>query len=79
MFEEMKIKYLHPGLNLGMQDIRNVWVLTTVPEKLSTGIHQGNLIFRFPLSGKRISYKTLRKGLLKKQIVIRKTHQLLPF
>ncbi len=79
MFEEIKIKYMHPGLNLGMQDIRNVWLLTNVPEKLSTSIHQGNLIFRFPLSGKRISYKTLKKGLIRKQIVIRKTCQLLPF
>lgn len=34
MFEEIKIKYLHPGLNLGIQDIRNVWLLTTVPENL---------------------------------------------
>lgn len=79
MFEEIKMKYLHPSLNLGIQDIKNVWLLTTTPVKLTTAIHQGNLIFRFPVSGKRISYKTLKKGLIKKQFVIRKSYQLLPF
>ena len=66
MFEEIMIKYIHPTLNLGIEDIRNVWLLTNIPVKLTTTIHQGNLFFRIPVSGKRISYKTIKRGLIKK-------------
>jgi hypothetical protein len=79
MFEEIIIRYVHPVYNIGLQDVRNAWLLIQPPVKLKTTIYRGSLIFRFPLSGKRISYKTLKKGLIKKQIVIRKTYQLLPF
>ncbi len=79
MFEEINIKYIHPVLNLGIQDIRNVWLLSATPVKLTTNIHQGNLVFRIPVSGKRISYKTLKRGLIKKQLIIRRNYQLLPF
>lgn len=76
MFEEIRIKYIHPVLNLGIEDI---WTLANIPIKLTTIIHQGSLFFRIPVSGKRISYKTLKKGLIKKQLVIRLPYQLLPF
>jgi len=33
------------------------------PVELKTVIHQGNLYYRIPSSGKRISYRTLKKGL----------------
>lgn len=79
MITEINIKYIHPNLNLGFEDIRNVWLLSTTPIKLSTHIHQGNLVFRLPGSGKHISYKTLKRGLIKKQLVIRMPCQLLPF
>jgi hypothetical protein len=79
MFEEIIIKYFHPGLKLGFQDIRNVWLVEAKPVKLITTLHRGNLVFRFPVSGKRISYATLKKGLIKKQLVIRRPVYLLPF
>ena len=58
MFQEIIIKYFHPSLNLDIQDIKNVWLLTPIPIKLTTAIHQGNLTFRFPVNDKRISYKS---------------------
>ena len=79
MYEEIKINYLNPTLNLGLQDIRNVWLLNPVPVKLSTTIHRGTLVFRLPVSGKRISYKSLKRGLIKKEFIIRLPYQLLPF
>jgi hypothetical protein len=79
MFEEISIKYVHPALNLGIEDVRNVWLLAANPVKLTTTIHQGNLVFRIPVSGKRISYITLKRGLIKKTLIIRRNYQLLPF
>jgi len=49
------------------------------PVRLTTIIYQGALYFRFPGSGKRISCKQLKKGLIKKQIELLLPMQLLPF
>jgi len=66
MFEEIVITYYHPQLNIGISDIRNAWLLTDPPVKLSTSLHRGSLVFRVPVIGSRISYRTLKKGLIKK-------------
>ncbi|MEO6330310.1 MAG: hypothetical protein ABIO55_15355 [Ginsengibacter sp.] len=79
MVEEIIITHFHPLLNIGLQDIRSVWLLTNTPVKLTTTLHRGNLVFRIPVSGKRISYRSLKKGLVKKKIVIRQHVELLPF
>ena len=79
MLEEVVIRYFHPAYNIGLQDIRNAWLLNKPPVKLTTTIYRGNLIFRMPGSGKRISYRTLKKGLIKKTIVLRFPIELLPF
>jgi hypothetical protein len=71
MFEEGSIKYFHPALNIGIQDIRNVWLLSVAPVKLTLSLHRGCLVFRLPGAGKRISYKVLKKVLIKKSIIIR--------
>lgn len=79
MFEEVTIKYFHPILGIGIQDIRNVWLLSDPPVKLPVTLHRGSLAYRLPGSRRRISYRTLKKGLIKKNIVIRQPVQLLPF
>jgi hypothetical protein len=79
MFEEVIIKYFQPIYNIGLQDIRNAWLLGRPPVKLKATTYRGNLIFRIPGSGKRISYLTLKKGLVKKTIIIRQHFDLLPF
>jgi hypothetical protein len=79
MFEEIHIKYINAALNLGIEDVRNVWLLSASPVKLTTNIHQGSLVYRIPVSGKRVSYKTIKRGLIKKQLLIRRAYQLLPF
>jgi len=61
------IRYFNPILNIGLQDVRNAWYLThQTPIQLTTIIYQGALYFRFPGTGKRVSYKRLKKGLIKK-------------
>lgn len=79
MFEEIEIKHIHPELGVGLQNIRAAWLLTSVPVKLTTSLHRGNLIYRWPVTGKRISYQTLKKGLIKKKIIIQIPFELLPF
>ena len=78
MFEQLIIKYVHPVYNIGLQDIRNAWLLEKSPVKLVTTVYRGNLIFRLPGSGKRISYRILKKGLAKKTIIIRQPLNQLP-
>ena len=83
MFEEIRIKYIHPGLKPGLQNIRNVWLLHSFPVKFTAILHRCNLVF-IPIaigtvSGKRISYAILKKGLIKKQVIIRRHYSLLSF
>ncbi len=79
MFEELTINYFHPSRNLGVTDIRNIWLLANPPIKLKTELHRGSLVFRLPGSDKRISYHTIKKGLIKKKMIIRLPVELLAF
>lgn len=79
MYQEIFIRYVHPELNIGVEDTRNIWLLGQHPVKLPVSLHRGSLSYRLPGSGKRISYRMLKKGLIKKQIIIRLPIQLLPF
>lgn len=79
MYEEIHLKYIHPALKLGVEDIRTVWLLGNVPVKLTTATHRGSLVFRWPVSGKRVSYQTLKKGLIKKHLIIKRYYEVIPF
>jgi len=81
MKHSIEIKYYHPILRIGLEDVRNAWLLSrdSKPIQLKATIHQGLLSYRIPISGKRISYKTLKKGLIKKNIMIQLPVYLLPF
>jgi len=74
------IRYFNPALKIGLEDVRNAWYLADkTPVQLNTILYQGALYFRFPGSGRRISYKQLKKGLIKKQIDLILPLELLPF
>ncbi|HYM95297.1 MAG TPA: hypothetical protein VET23_14255, partial [Chitinophagaceae bacterium] len=76
----ISINYFHSALQIGLQDLRNAWLFSdnNTPIHLKTVIHQGHLHYRLPVSGKRISYRSLKKGLIKKQITIQLPLHLLP-
>jgi hypothetical protein len=76
---EIYLKYFHPELKLGMADPKSVWLLEDEPVKLTVTVYRGNLVYRLPKSGRRISYRQLKKGLLKKLTVIQQPDDLLPF
>jgi hypothetical protein len=79
MYSEVILKYFNPLLKIGMQDIRQVWLLSNEPVKLITTVHQGNLVYRIPGTRRRISYRSLKKGLVKKTIVLKQSFNILPF
>jgi hypothetical protein len=81
MTTTITINYFHASLNIGLQDVRNAWLLESnqPPVKLKTIIYQGLLTYRLPVSGKRVSYRTLKKGLIKKKIILQQPLYILPF
>jgi hypothetical protein len=79
MFENIIIKHVNPELQIGMQDIRNVWLLDKTSLKLITTLHRGSLVYRIPGTRKRVCYKKLKTGLIKKQVIIKLAVYLFPF
>jgi hypothetical protein len=77
----IEIKYFHPELKIGLENIRQAWLLSDAnhPVELTAIIHQGNLYYRLPKSGRRISYRKLKKGLMKKKIHLSLIYRIFPF
>jgi hypothetical protein len=70
MLQEIKIKYFNESLQIGMVNWREVYLLKPQITKLNVEVDRGRLVYRPTGSGKRISYKTLKKGLRKKSFSI---------
>ena len=67
--QDVVINFYNPGLKIGLEDIRNAWLLDgDNSAKLNAQVHRGALVYRLPGSGKRISLLMLRNGLEKKKI-----------
>ena len=64
------LKYWNAQLNIGVANWKNVYQF---PQKqiMQTEIHQGKLCYRLKGSSKRTSYNMIKKGLIKKQIIIK--------
>jgi hypothetical protein len=72
------IKLFNPKYKIGLVSWREAWIFETeFPEKLYTEVYKGRLVFRKRGSPLRISYTTLKKGLVKKIILIKE--EPLPF
>jgi hypothetical protein len=76
---DIYIKYVHLKLNIGLKDVRNVWLLEPEPVQLTVAVHRGSLVYRMPVSGKRISYRQLKKNLVKQSFVIKRLLYVSPF
>ncbi len=63
------LKYWNAQLQIAMQDWRTVYQFPQ-KEKMLVEIHQNKLYYRNRGESKRISYQQLKKGLVKKQIII---------
>lgn len=71
MEQTITANYFNPVLKIALVNWRQAWDISgTNPEQLLTEIYKGNLVFRKKGSTHRISYKQLKKGLIKKQIIL---------
>mgnify|MGYP003496123392 CR=1 FL=1 len=72
------LKYWNPQYEIAFADWQNVYQF---PQKIKMlrEVYRGELYYRMPGSCKRISYKQLKRGLQKKQIIIHEELNLLPF
>jgi hypothetical protein len=71
MEQVIHIKYVNSLLNIGLVNWRDAWDISGIfPKKLQTEFYKGNLVFRKKGCTKHISYKQLKKGLIKKETVI---------
>ena len=67
---KVTFRYYNPVLKLAFNSWNEVYLLAEQPVLLKTGIHRSCLVYRMPQTGKRISYKKIRQGLLKQDIVL---------
>ena len=66
------IKQFNPKLNIGLVNWREAWLFCgEYQEKLYTEVHKGKLVFRQRDSSIRISYQQIKKGLIRKEIIIK--------
>ncbi len=70
------LKYWNEQLQMAMLDWRTVYQFPQ-QEKMIPEIHQNKLYYRKRGHTKRISYSQLKKGLIKKQIIL--NEESLPF
>ena len=72
------LKYWNPAYQIGIADWKQVYQFPK-KELMIREIHQGQLCYRLRGSARRISYRQLKRGLQKKQIIIHEELKLLPF
>jgi hypothetical protein len=70
MLQEIKIRYFNESLQIGLVNWREVYLLKPHVIKLNVEVDDGRLVYRAIGSNKRISYRTLKKGLKKKSFSI---------
>jgi hypothetical protein len=72
MEQKTFVKLFNPQLKIGLVSWCEAWLFETeYPEKLYTEVYKGRLVFRQRSSSKRTSYCNLKKGLIRKQILIK--------
>jgi hypothetical protein len=70
MVQEIEIKFINQQLKIGVADWRNVYLLSPLT-KLNVEIHKGMLVYRAKGWSKRYTYQQVKKGLMRKRMVIR--------
>lgn len=79
VMQTIKIKFIHQQHNLGFEEARKLWLLTANPVLLPVSVYRGNLCYRLPGTGRRLSYRQLKKGWVKKEFNIEFKIGPLPF
>ena len=63
--------YFSPAYNIAFADWQTVYLLSEKPVALYPKVHRGALVYRIPTTGKRISYKKLKRNLVKQKVIVR--------
>ena len=66
------LEYWNENLKIGLADWKNVYQFPQI-EMMYVEIHQGKLYYRVKGSSRRVSYDQVKKGLIKKRIVIKES------
>ncbi|MGQ0739844.1 MAG: hypothetical protein ACT4OJ_12365 [Bacteroidota bacterium] len=78
MEQDKYTKHFDTELKIGLVNWREAWLFAgEFPEKLYTEASKGKLVFRQRGTSLHISYQRLKKGLIKKAMLIRQAQ--LPF
>ena len=75
MLQEIKIKYFNESLQIAMVNWKEVYLVKPQIMKLHVEVDKGRLVYRATGSGKRISYRTVKKGLKKKAFQFLKNYR----
>ena len=68
----VKTKWVDEEHKIGLVKWNEAWLLNApYPLKLVTEVYRGSLVFRVPKTSKRFSYKTLKRFLARKEIIIK--------
>lgn len=68
----IKLRYYHPGLKVAFENWKEIYLIGEGQyfELLSTEVYQGQLVYRVKGSSKRITWRRIKKGLLKKEVLL---------
>jgi hypothetical protein len=66
MKQKTRLNYLNARLNIGMADVRHVYLLTPIATPMHAEVYRGRLVYWAKGSNRRISYAMLKKGLVRK-------------
>ena len=70
MTKRIELKYVNDRINIGMVDVKEVYCLFPEITKLQPEVFRGKLVYRAKGSSQRVSYLQLKKGLVKRRLVI---------
>lgn len=70
MEQKIVLTFLNPQLQIALEDWRTVYLLKPDIIPLTPEVYKGNLVYRTRGSSKRISYRQIKKGLIRKRIVV---------
>ena len=70
MKRKIWFRYYNQRLNLGMISIKEVYLLSPIPVVLEPEVYRGSLVYRAKGSAKRISYRQVKDGLVKKRFAV---------
>jgi len=70
MEQKLLFNYINAELQIGVCDIRNIYLLTPTLTKLLPEVYKGKLVYRIKGTSKRISYISIKRGLVKKKFFV---------